>query len=101
MRTLHQFFSQIDYKKLAEQKEALVISIEGTQDDATKDKLDGILALLDSLQDTADENGYEVTFYTRDHMIKTIQLAKLVYPQVLESLSYSELEKLFEQTLIK
>lgn len=61
MTNLRQVFEHIDWKLLAEQKQALVESLDSQ---GNSENLEGILNLLDAIQDAAEKDGFPVVFLT-------------------------------------
>lgn len=53
--TPQEFFNSIDYQQLVLQKEMIVDAIISRADDSDDDEANGLLHLLDALQDTAAE----------------------------------------------
>jgi hypothetical protein len=53
-------YNEIDWKQLNKQKLSLIRAIDSTEDKEQKENLDGILQLLDELQDDAvDIEGFD------------------------------------------
>lgn len=69
MQNLHEVFSKVNWPLLAEQKEALVAVVMAddiTPANVETSQLEGLLCLLDALQDAAERDGFPVVFSTAE-----------------------------------
>lgn len=59
MQTPEEFFWSIDYKLLKQQKKVLAtILMQVVTKNSQREALEGVLSLLDHLEDTAEDNGF-------------------------------------------
>jgi hypothetical protein len=55
-------YDKIDWPLLAKQKELLLEQIEGERGSMPEHPLDGLVSLIDTIQDEASDQGYPVVF---------------------------------------